>query len=98
VGRKFTDKGNECHTMACTYTKIIFHVEIVEGKDQSLSIGHAQYEEEYGKLGGLILKMCENGGLYGSGRFVFMDSGFSNLKAILQLQRRGVYAFAIIFL
>ena len=26
MGRKFTDQGNEWHTMACTYTKIIFHV------------------------------------------------------------------------
>lgn len=41
VGHKFTDKGN----MACSYTKINFQVEIVEGKDRPLSIGYVQYEE-----------------------------------------------------
>lgn len=92
--RKPHPMGNEYHTIACAATHIIFHVELVEGKDRPASRGMLQHEAEYGKMGGLILRMCES--IMSSGRIVVMDSAFCNLRAAVALAEQLTFCIMVI--
>ena len=96
VPRKFTTKGNEFHTIACTQTKIVFGLEIVEGKDRPGSLGPLKFQAQYGKTPALLLRITEESGLWGRDVVVNMDSGFCVLDGLLALKEKGIYAFAII--
>ena len=97
VKRKPHPMGNEYHTTACCNTKIIFHIEIVEGKDQPKEGPHAtgKFEEEFGsKMGALVVRMME--GVRGSGRCVILDSGFGYVPSVVQLKNKGLFSKAYI--
>jgi len=97
VKRKPHPMGNEYHTTADCVTKVIFHIEICEGKDQPKEGEHStnKYEAEMGsKIGALVVRMTE--GLHGSGRAVILDSGFGYVPAVVQLKNKGLYATAYI--
>ena len=42
----------------------------------------------------LLLNLCKS--LYGSGKFIVLDSGFCVLKALIALKKVSVYAHAVI--
>jgi len=97
VKRKPHPMGNEYHTTADCVTKVIFHIEICEGKDKPKEGEHSttKYEAEMGsKIGALVVRMTE--GLHGSGRAVILDSGFGYVPAVVQLKNKGLYATAYI--
>jgi hypothetical protein len=96
VERKFTDKGNEYHTIADSYTKIVYQLELVEGKDRPVTLGPLEFEEEFGKTPSLLLRLTKYSRLWGTGKVIMLDSGFCVLEGLLALRQRGVYAFAII--
>ena len=77
LDRKTHTLGNEHHTIACCETKIIFSVELVEGKDE-LKEGmnyESEFEEETGsKIEALFLHMKKS--MWVSGRYCVLDSGF----------------------
>ena len=50
--------------------------------------------QELGKTVGLLLRMLKS--IYGSGRYVVLDSGFCVLKGLIELRRRGLFACALI--
>ena len=90
VKRKPHPMGNEYHTTADYFCKVIFHIEIVEGKDQPTEGEHStiKYEVEFAsKVGALVVRMTE--GLHGSGRTVILDSGFGYVPSVVQLRNRG---------
>jgi hypothetical protein len=93
VTRKPTPIGSEYHTMACAVTKIIYWVEIVEGKDRPSQLGPNKYSEK-GKTVGLLLRAEEGAGFMSSGKALVLDSGFGVLKAIIELHKAGGYAVA----
>ncbi len=95
VSRKPHPQGNEYHTLADSETKIIYQFELVEGGDRSPSLGEQRYSN-LGKTTALLLRMTEDGGLWGSGKCIFMDSAFAVLDGIVALRKHGVFAFAIV--
>jgi hypothetical protein len=96
VTRKFTDKGNEYHAIADTRTKIVYQIELVEGKDRPLSQGLPEFEEQHGKTPALLLRMTKAAKLWGTGKAIFLDSAFCVLEGLVALRERGVHAFAVI--
>lgn len=92
--RKPHDKGNEYHSACCALSGIMFVIEMVEGKDKPAARGAPKYEAEYGKTGGLLLRMLES--YFNTGRYVVLDSGFCVLMAIVGLFQKGLYAGALI--
>eukprot|EP00986_Skeletonema_menzelii_P014601 scaffold9796_cov108-Skeletonema_menzelii.AAC.1 len=86
--------GNEYHTHCCGITGILFAMEMVEGKDRPSQLGLPMFEAEHGKTGGLLLRLCES--IWGSCRYVVLDSGFCVLQGIVALRQRGVFAGALI--
>ena len=96
VARKFTQKGNEFHTIADTFTKINFNMELVQGKDRPESRGQPEFSVTHGKTGGLLLRMTKDAGLWGSGVVVNLDSGFCVLDGLLGLRSKGIYGCAMI--
>mmetsp|Transcript_16336 Transcript_16336/g.24727 ORF Transcript_16336/g.24727 Transcript_16336/m.24727 type:complete len:228 (-) Transcript_16336:616-1299(-) len=94
VPRKPWPCGNEYHTICCSESDgVLFALEIVEGMDvppQRLEKDHS----EKGATVGLLLILTK--GLHGSGKVVIMDSGFCVLKGIVELQKLGVFASALI--
>ena len=80
--------GNMVNAIACAKTKIIYHVELAEGKDHP---SHVQCEfEELGATTALMLRMTRR--IWSSGDVVIMDSRFATLSGLLNLLAHGVYA------
>ena len=97
VSRKPHPMGNEYHTTADCFCRVIFHIEMVEGKDRPKDgpYSKAEYEEEFGsKIAALCVRMTE--GLHGSGRCIILDSGFGYVPAVIQLKAHGLFATAYI--
>ena len=69
-------------------------MEMVEGRDHPSQLGIPLFEQEFGKTGGLLLHLCQS--IFGSGRYVVLDSGFLVLQALIALRQKGVFAGALI--
>ena len=97
VKKKPHPLGNEYHTTACCLTKIIFWIELVEGKDTPKEGENtkAEFEEEFGsKVAALVVRMSQP--LWGSGQAIIMDSGFGYIPSVVQLQNKGLYSTTVI--
>ncbi len=70
----------------------MFVVEMAEGKDRPQELGVREYESDFGKTGGLLLRLLKT--YFSTGRYVVLDSGFCALIAILGLLKMGIYAGA----
>ena len=89
--------GNEYHTMACCQSKVIFCIELVQGKDLPKDGEHSEieFEKEFGsKVAALVVRMTRP--LWGSGRTVMMDSGFGYIPSVIQLRIKGLYSTTVI--
>jgi hypothetical protein len=84
--------GNDYHTACCALSNILFSIELVEGKDGPAQLG--KEFDTHGKTGGMLLRMLR--AYHHTGRYVVLDSGFCVLKAIVDLQKVGVYSAALI--
>ena len=84
--------GNEYHTVCCSFSGILWQMELVEGKDSPSEIV-PKFNNE-GKTVGLLLRVLEP--IFAKGMTVILDSGFCVLKGIIELKKRGVYASALI--
>ena len=91
VGRKPHPVGNEYHTLCDVPSRILYHMELVEGaaRPANLPLRYA----EYGKMTGLILRMTESS--WGKGRVVVMDSAFCIISALALLKKRGTFAVTV---
>ncbi len=68
-------------------------IELVEGKDEPPQV-RKEFERS-GKTGGLLLlRMLQ--AYHHTGQYVVLDLGFCVLKAIVDLQKVGVYSAALI--
>ncbi len=85
--------GNEYHTICCAETGILFDFEIVEGNDRPREMPAAEFADK-GKTAGLLLRLTKS--VHHSARYVVLDSGFCVLKALVELQKVGVFAGALI--
>ena len=97
VPRKPHPMGNEYHTTACCDTKIIFWIELVQGKEFPKEGKHAEveFEKEFGsKVAALVVRMTRP--LWGSGCTVIMDSGFGYIPSVVQLRAKGLYLTTVL--
>ena len=83
--------GNEYHDAGCADSNIIWSLELREGKDRPLQLNKKQFDD-LGKTVGTLLRLTEP--VWGSGKVFILDSGFCVLKAIVELQKKGIFAVA----
>ena len=94
VPRKPHPMGNEYHTICCGKTRILYQLELVEGKERPAELGPRPYENLGGKTVGLLLRLTRP--IHTTGRCVILDSGFCVLKGLVELRKVGVFASALI--
>lgn len=92
VKRKPHPMGNEYHCIACGQTKIIFWIELVEGKDHPPEIPIPFVEQ--GKTVGLLLRMTES--IWFTERVVVLDSAFGIIHGLVALLSKGIYTSMVI--
>lgn len=85
--------GNEYHSSCCGIKGILFAMELVEGNDCPREIGALDLED-LGKTAGLLLHLCKS--LFGTARYIVLNSSFCVLKALIKLHKKGIFAFALI--
>ena len=78
--------GNEHHTIACELSKVIYHVEIVEGKDLPRGMGRKEFDEK-GATSGLMVRMTKP--IWGMGKVVIMDSRLCILEGLILMVEKG---------
>ncbi|EDQ88899.1 uncharacterized protein MONBRDRAFT_8844 [Monosiga brevicollis MX1] len=91
AGRKPDPVGNDYHAMYDVHSRVLYHMELVEGAARTahLPLRYA----EHGKVSALILRMTESS--WGKGRVVVMDSEFCTLPALVLLKKRGTFAVTV---
>ena len=72
----------------------MFFVELVEVKAHPLQAGPLEFEDLGGKTMELFLSLMKS--YFATGRYVILDSGFCVLKGLIQLRKKGFFAFAVI--
>ena len=75
-------------------SRILFVVELVEGKAHLHQSGPLEFENLGGNTVGLFL--CIMKGYFATGRYVIIDSSFCVLKGLIQLRKKVVFACAVI--
>jgi Transposase IS4 len=93
VPRKPWPFGNEYHSVACGLSRIMWGVELVEGKDAPNN-RPKKFEDKGGATVGLLLRLCEP--VFYTGICLVLDSGFCVLKGLIELRKVGVFAASVI--
>ena len=93
VPRKPHPFGNEYHTICCGLSRILFRLELREGKDSPKNRARDPMDT-YGATVGLLFRLCKP--IFNTGKIVVLDSGFCVLTAFVLLKEAGVYAAAVI--
>jgi Transposase IS4 len=79
--------------VACGKSRLVYQVELVEGKDAPRGASK-EFDDRGGKTVGLLLRMTQP--YWYSGICLVLDSGFCVLKALIELRKVGLYAAAVI--
>ena len=85
--------GNEYHDTGCADCDIIWGVDLREGKDRPRNLGNEEFDE-MGKTTGILLRLTKH--FWHLGKVFVLDSGFCVLKSLTELQKKGLYAAALI--
>ena len=75
-------------------SRILFVVELVEGKEHPHQAGPLDFEDLGKNTMGLVLPMMKS--YFISGSYAILGSGFWFLKGLIQLRKKGVFSFAVI--
>lgn len=97
VDRKPRPMGNLLHCGADALTKILYILELQEGKDRPGWLPEDEFRHLFpdgNKAGPLMMRLCKP--LFGSGSVVIHDAGFSSIPALCQLKKKGVFASCLI--
>ena len=89
--------GNLLHCGADALTRILYILELQEGKDRPSHLPVEKYANLFpdgSKCGPLMMRLCEP--LFGSGSVVIHDAGFANIPALIQLKKKGVFASCLL--
>ena len=86
VHRKPTPCGRESHTTCDCETGCLIFSEMYEGKKR---MAEKKFVREFGKNPSKALRCTEN--WFGSGRLVFLDSGFASWKGVQGFAEHGLY-------
>ncbi len=93
VPRKPHPYGNEYHTVCCGRSRILWGIEMVEGKDAPRG-RVKEFEDRGGPTVGLLLRLMKP--FFYTGMALVLDSGFCVLKALVELRKVGIFAAAVI--
>ena len=85
--------ANQYHDAGCADSNIIWSLELCEGKVRPPQLNNKPFDD-LGKTVGTLLWLTEP--VWWSGKVFILDSGFCILKAIIELQKRGIFAVALI--
>ena len=91
VPRKPRPFGNAYHTICCGVSGVLFTVQLVEGKDQPSQLPSPPANK---KTIHTLLERCTP--LYGSGKYIFLDSGFCVLEGLVALRKKGDFKHAVV--
>ena len=97
VTRKPRPFGNLLHCGADALTKILYILELQEGKDRPTHLPADEFHHLFpgeGHTGPLMMRLCKP--LFGTGSVVIHDAGFCSIPALCQLKKRGVFASCLI--
>ena len=94
VQRKPHPFGNEYHTIACRDTKVVFHMELVEGRQRPSSLPPLEFSADFSKTTALVLRMTKS--IWRTRRVVAMDSGFGVLPVLVELKKRDLYGTIVL--
>ena len=86
--------GNDCHSICCRLSGIMYSIESREGKDAPTQKEVDPEERMKGNTAYLLLQLTK--ALYATGKVVILDSDFCVLQAIVALQGMRVFAGALI--
>ena len=86
MARKPHPQGFQIKTLACSESKIIVAVDLVEGAEKDAS---KSYNQEWGKSTGCTLRLTEP--YHGTGRTVVGDSWFGSVNTAVALLKHGLY-------
>ena len=90
VPRKPRPFGNEYHSICCGVSGIMFAIQLCEDKDRPPQLPSTPQNQ---KTSQLLVGLCAT--MYGSGKIVVLDSGFSVMKGLIALKKLGVFAHAV---
>ena len=93
VPRKTHPFGNKYNTIAFAKSKVIYNIEIVEGKDQIIVMGEKDFEKK-GETAGLMVRMTKP--LWGIGKVLVTECGFYVLEGTISMVEKGVLGSALI--
>ena len=82
VPRKPHPFGNQYHTVTCAKSKVIYNVDIFEGKDQPRVVSKKDFEGR-GATAGLMVRMTKL--LQGTSNMVVVDSGFCEMEGLIPM-------------
>ena len=68
-------------------------MDLRDGKDRPRNLGDKEFDE-MGKTTGILLQLTKP--FWHSGKVFVLDSGFCVLKSLIELQKKGLYAAALI--
>ena len=92
VPRKPWPFGNEYHTVCCGLSRVMWAVELMEGKDSPAQI-NKEFDNK-GKTIGMLLRLTK--AIWYKGFCLVLDSGFCVLLGLIELRNRGVFAASVI--
>jgi len=81
VPRKPHPFGNEYHTVCCGVSRLMWAMELVEGKNSPHR--HREFEDRGRKTVGMLLRLCKP--FFYTGLCLVLDSGFCVLKGLIEL-------------
>ena len=82
--------GSEYHNAGCADSNIIWSLEL---KDRPPQLDNKPFDD-LGKTVGTLLRLTKP--VWGSGKVFILDSGICILKAIIELQKKGIFTAALI--
>ena len=85
--------GNYYHLFACARFKVIYNVEIVEGKDRPRVMGKMEFEENVATAGLLV---STTNPLWWTGKVVVIYSDFCVLEGLISMVEKGVLGSTLI--
>jgi hypothetical protein len=97
VTRKPRPFGNLLHCGADAITKILYILELQEGKDRPRHLPAEEFSHLFpdgNSTGPLMMRLCKP--LFGTGSVVIHDAGFCSIPALCQLKKRSVFASCLI--
>ena len=86
MARKPHPQGFQIKTLACSESKIVVAIDLVEGAEQDAG---KSYNQEWGKSTGCTLRLTEP--YHGTGRTVVADSWFGSVNTAVALLKHGLY-------